>query len=166
MQKLKCIRWCHLSIFCPNIFIEKWDRSICLPFSKALIFLQLENEELDRASISSVLEKQHTRIPAVLLASSSSQGGRTRRPWVSMPRLLGKEKSTSTGHRKVCQWLRPQITTRVPTWFLTLSRPMEYEPWTFPSTVWPAFYWSNHLANRSLQLSPSPCNKVNLFPAH
>ena len=37
--------------------------------------LQLENEELDKARFFSLFKNQHSRIPAVLLAFSSSRGG-------------------------------------------------------------------------------------------
>lgn len=51
-------------------------------------------------------------------------------------------------------------------WFPSLQPSMSEEPWIFLSAVWAAFYWPNHLANCCLQLNPSRCTKVNLFPAH
>lgn len=51
-------------------------------------------------------------------------------------------------------------------WFRSLQPSMSEEPWIFLSAVWATFYWPNHLVNCCLQLNPSQCTKVNLFPAH
>lgn len=48
-----------------------------------------------------------------------------------------------------------------PNGFPVFNLPYDKNLWIFLSTVWPAFYWSNHLANHSSAIKSLSCNSVN-----